>query len=60
MAFRYTMLLDRENPEAQSEISVMATFFDSFRHNDPGYGIAMVWDGHADRLPDDPWYGFET
>lgn len=60
MAFHYTMLLDRETPEAQQEKGVMATFFDSFHHNDPGYGIAIVSDGQAESLPQDQWYQFDA
>ena len=60
MAFRYTMLLQENTPEAEQEKGVMATFFDSFHVNDPGYGIAIVSDVRIEQLPDDKWYHFET
>lgn len=60
MAFRYTMLIRDESAEAEEEKGVMATFFDSFHHNDPGYGIAIVSDVHTESLPDDKWYRFEA
>ena len=60
MAFRYTMLIRDDSSEAEQEKGVMATFFDSFHHNDPGFGIAIVSDVHVEQLPDDKWYRFEA
>jgi hypothetical protein len=37
----------------------MATWFDSFKVNDPGYGIAIDVEYRNDRLADDKWYQFE-
>ena len=59
MAFRYTMLLQYNTPEAEREIGAMASFFDSFHVNDPGCGIAITGDARTSRLPEDPWYCFE-
>lgn len=60
MAFHYTMLLQENTPEAEEEKGVMATFFDSFHVNDPGYGIAIVSNVRIEQLPEDKWYQFET
>ena len=60
MAFRYTMLLHRTDEEAEEEKGVMASFFDSYEVNNPGFGIAIVANRRAERLPDDKWYQFET
>lgn len=60
MAFRYTMLLRADSEDAKQELGVMASHFDSFRVNDPGYGISIVTDTRENKLPDDKWYCFEV
>jgi hypothetical protein len=59
MAFHYTILLQTDTEEAKAELGAMATHFDSFKVNDPGYGIAIAVDYRNEVLPDDKWYQFE-
>ena len=73
MAFRYTDLEVFDSTTATreaysrfqtyedptGELAYMATHFDSFTHNDPGYGIAIpVTNTDSDFAPD-KWYLFE-
>lgn len=60
MAFRHTMLSHTDTEEARDELGVMASFFDSFNVNDPGFGISIVTDARAEALPGDKWYQFEV
>ena len=59
MAFHYTMLLQVDTEEAHEELGAMATHFDSFKVNEPGYGISIDTAFRSDKLPDDKWYQFE-
>ena len=73
MAFRYTDLEVSDSTTATreaysrfqtyedptGELAYMASHFDSFTHNDPGYGIAIpVTNTDSDYIPDQ-WYLFE-
>ena len=51
MAFRYTMLLQQDTDEAKEELGAMASHFDSFHANEPGYGIAIDVEYRNDQLP---------
>ncbi len=42
------------------ELVYMSTHFDSFLHNDPGFGIMVPVDGTNTAYEPDIWYGFET
>ena len=59
MAFRYTMLLQIDTDESREELGVMASHFDSFNLNDPGFGISIVTDARTENIPTDKWYQFE-
>lgn len=59
MAFHYTMLLQTDTDEAKKELGAMATHFDSFKVNDPGFAISIDTELRSDKLPDDKWYQFE-
>ncbi len=59
MAFHYTMLLQVDTEEAHEELGAMATHFDSFKVNDPGFAISIDTELRSDKLPDDKWYQFE-
>lgn len=59
MAFHYTILLQTDTEDARKELGAMATRFDSFKVNNPGYGIAIDVEYRNDRLADDKWYQFE-
>ncbi len=75
MAFRYTELEARESKDNSreypyftlkkyfdltGELYYMSTHFDSFKHNDPGYGITVPVDCDRSKFaPSDSWYNFE-
>ena len=59
MAFHYTILLSIETDEAKTELGAMATYFDGFHVNDPGYGISFDVEYRTETLPTDKWYQFE-
>ena len=59
MAFRYTMLLQQNTEEAKEELGVLMSHFDSYKVNDPGFGIAFDVPYRTQKLPDDKWYRFE-
>lgn len=74
MAFRYSEIetADSANRERKTfsrfqeyddpsgELAYMAVHFDSFRHNDPGYGIAFpVTNTDTKDFVPDAWYAFE-
>ena len=59
MAFRYTMLLQSDTPEAKDELGALMTHFDSYQVNDPGFGIAFDVEYRTETLPTDKWYQFE-
>ncbi len=75
MAFRYTELESRESlvkneeypyfslkkyQDPTGELYYMSTHFDSFLHNDPGYGITVPVDCKPSDYQPDAWYQFET
>ena len=59
MAFHYTILLATDTEEAKVELGAMATHFDGFVVNDPGYGISFDVEYRTEELPTDKWYQFE-
>ena len=74
MAFRYSEIetADLSNRERKTstrfqeygdlsgELAYMAVHFDSFRHNDPGYGIAFpIMNTDTKGFVPDGWYEFE-
>ncbi|MCI8589834.1 MAG: DUF4838 domain-containing protein [Clostridiales bacterium] len=74
MAFRYSEIetadpanLNRETvqrfqayEDASGELAYMAVHFDSFRHNDPGYGIAFpILNTDVKEFKPDKWFIFE-
>ena len=59
MAFHYTILMQTDTEEAKAELGAMATHFDSFKVNDPGFGIAIDTPHRNEELPTDKWYQFE-
>mgnify|MGYP003320136182 CR=1 FL=1 len=59
MAFHYTILLSTDTEEAKAELGAMATHFDGFHVNDPGYGISFDVEYRTEELPTDKWYQFE-
>ncbi len=60
MAFHYTILLTVDTEEAKQELGAMATHFDGFNINDPGFGISMDVEYRNEELPDDKWYRIEA
>ncbi len=59
MAFRYTILLQTDTDEDRAELGAMATHFDGFHVNDPGFGISFDVEYRTETLPTDKWYQFE-